>query len=704
MRPQDLPRKETRDFIDYFHDDCVPGGVVGRANADGVVRKGNDVERVISIDNGALRIQPLLKPGWGRAGIAYGPYKRANGLTFAVFILNGHNTSQVGNLMQSLVRRIGRWAKGSETNSITDRMLHLLLRGNKRRLVREVRRWAWLNRQPPEGSGGLDENLAVGWFGRAVPADPLVEGNAFVMHAAGAENGELWVNASDRPLPALRGVQNIPIYYVVVLRERGAAYYAASLADAHGLGELPSLRPLAIDACHDEEIVYAGLYQSVLGQIGFRVDSRVYSAEVARINSLNTWYGTAHAADRLSGSGSLIDTPADVGGAWVLHAGMFERTQHGATPRDRDSLAVLDPGTPAGLIHVLVRSTADDTSASIIWRFKDKENYWCLNVSRHACTLALTIEGRSADLAAAEGNFLQTNKANAVQILDNGDTIELCLNSCRLFGASIADTRLSEATGVGLRSAVAPEGELFYSHVEAHPRIVPCPERLKLPTPWREQGDHVHVRDHFIGPIGTLGGRETPTGEAWERVIGSGQFEVSGESSVKVRASVRDPNPGRTAYTVPWTASEFADVVVTMTPPGDGRGHGENGRSGLVFWQDADNYIVINSWLEDTYKGASISSFFHLNGFEEIYDAVWTNVGARIVWGRPYHLRVVFDGVRYIAYINDEPVLFRALTDVYPNLPRLAINRVGIAANWEWGNDTGTTFTDFIARSKGTPI
>jgi hypothetical protein len=43
-------------------------------------------------------------------------------------------------------------------------------------------------------------------------------------------------------------------------------------------------------------------------------------------------------------------------------------------------------------------------------------------------------------------------------------------------------------------------------------------------------------------------------------------------------------------------------------------------------------------------------------------------------------------------------VLYRALTDVYPDCQPLAIHRVGLVANWEWGNDSGSLFERFIAR------
>jgi hypothetical protein len=93
-----------------------------------------------------------------------------------------------------------------------------------------------------------------------------------------------------------------------------------------------------------------------------------------------------------------------------------------------------------------------------------------------------------------------------------------------------------------------------------------------------------------------------------------------------------------------------------------------------------------------------MSSFFHIDGFEEIYDAVWTNVGDRIYWGKPYNLRATFDGTHYLAFVDGEPVLYRAMTDVYPDIKPLKINRVGIVANWEWGNDTGSIFENFVGK------
>ena len=151
--------------------------------------------------------------------------------------------------------------------------------------------------------------------------------------------------------------------------------------------------------------------------------------------------------------------------------------------------------------------------------------------------------------------------------------------------------------------------------------------------------------------------------------------------------------------TVAWDNPSFSDVSVTIFPLGKERGQGEKGRGGLIFWQDKDNYIIINTWLDDYYDGESISCFFRIEGFEEIYDAVWSNIGDAIAFRQSYTLGVVFDGNNYTVRVDDRTVLYRALTDIYPWATSLKINRVGIVANWEWGNDTGSGFSDFVVRN-----
>ena len=668
---------------DRFDEQTPPGRVIGQGPADGVLRRGVDVEGVISIDHQALRIQPLRRPGWGRAGLAYGPFPRQNGLAFGVHILNGHNTSQTGHLMVSLPRRVLRWVRGSGSHKLPLRLYHWTTRGQKRTQWRQLQRWVQIDRDHRDGQGqGLDENLAVGWFLQEAPPDPAGAGHAFVMHAAGPENGELWCTTGQEAPVVARGVQNIPVYYVVVLREQGAAYYAASLPGARGFSGFPQMRPLAIDHTGEHAPLFAGVQQSVMGQIGFRVDTRVYSAHVAQVGALAAWYGTAHAADRFPGRGNdPAGQKAAIGGAWQA--------------RDAGRLLVLEPGAPSGLVHGLF----SDLTVGLVWRYQDDANYWRLTLDEDGGHLHVVVDGLPALVASGALPGSRPGQIHALQILDDGVQLQVTLDGQPLLAGTLTDRRLGDARGVGIYRPDAARTFPF-RQFEAHPRAVPIPAELPFAAPWLPRGETVVVRDDFSGPDGDLAGRLSTLGERpWQRTLGSGVFRVSG-GSLAVQATLANPLSERTAYTIAWPQPQYADIAVDVLPPGSARGEGERGRGGLIFWQDAQNYIIINTWLDDVYEGASISSFFFLNGYEDIFDAVWTNVGRRVRWGVAYRLRVVFDGLQYLAYVNDEPVLYRALTDIYPQTPPLRINRVGLVANWEWGHDTGSRFDLFEGRAE----
>jgi hypothetical protein len=684
---------------DSYSDKKSAGKTIGSKNSSGTLRKGVDVEKLIAIDNGALRLQPMLTPGWGRQGIAYGPYTRSNGIAFAVFLVNCHNTSQAERI-EFLGERLRRWLLGSETEKPLARLWRWFKSPQKRWTGRRL---LWWIRTAPEFAKyfhvpSLDENLAIGWFPQEVPINPLSEGNGLIIHATGTENGELWTRVGKNMLSAFKGLQNLQIYYIVVLREKGAAYYGASVPNVCGLSTYPNMRPIAIDAFNDDPQVYAALYQSVLGQIGFRIDTRVYGVRVAEIPALTTWYGTAQAADSLTGDRKLNDVTAQRGGSWQVWQGCYERTSKGTIASEADSIAVLDCGNTSGLIHLVVETRTKATDVSLLWRVRDRNNYWSFQASGDRCRLRIQEDGKWETLAASNLWYLQPNAINSLQILDEGKTFSLYLNGKLVFNKRFVDSRLHRETGMGI-GATEANSNIYFRALEGHPPSVPIPSELDLGSPWEAKGTEVVIADNFNAPVQDLAGTITSIGEkVWRREMGMGAIALTGNNSAKVQADRNNPNPGRTAYTLAWDRSNFADLEVEITPPGNSRGQGEKGRGGLIFWQDANNYIIINNWLDDCYGGASISSFFYLNGFEELFDAVWTNVGDRVMWGVSHQLRVVFDGMNYLVYVNNEPVLYRALTDVYPNTKKLSINRVGIVANWEWGNDTGSIFKNFVAR------
>lgn len=686
-------------FLDHFSDDLARGRVVGSSTGDGIHRKGADRERIISIDHGALRIEPLVRPGWGKAGIAYGPYPRRNGLAFSASLINGHNISRTQPLPDSFPMRLWRWLVGSETENPLTRMRYWVPSGQRKFMWRRLMQWVTSGtrffRVPT-----IDENLSVGWFSSEAPADPLQQGNALIVHAVVPEGGELWARTEPAILRALRGLQNVPMYYLVVLRERGAAYYAASIPGVAGIQAYPSMQILAIDAFNTDEQVYAGIHQSVLGEIGFRVDTRVYRAQVAALPEFCNWYGSAHGADMLTGEGSLHLSGAEVGGAWQTHGGELRRTERGTVGTSVSNAAMLALQAPAGLVHVLIEATDQPVAGvGVIWRAQDEENYWCFEVGSRGCQLSLREGGRWCRFPAVKDPRVAPNTTNSLQVADDGECIRLYLNGDLVYGTAFSDARLQHAAGVGIQ-IVGTEGNAWLRSFEAHPRGMPIPRALTLNEPPVLGGTRTIVEDDFAGAPMDLAGHITPVGgQIWRRDIGSGEIQLTGKGAVRVAASAQRPCPGRTAYTIDWVNRDFADVEVTITPPGTRKKMKEKGRAGLIFWQDPHNYVILSAFVED-WPAMSIAAFFQWNGFEELFDAVWSNVGNRMQWGVPHDFRVVFDGNRFLASINREPVLYRALTDVYPNWSEFLIHRVGIVANWEWGNDTGSRFERFVVRDR----
>ncbi|MDQ4130414.1 MAG: PIG-L family deacetylase, partial [Actinomycetota bacterium] len=656
-------------FSDRFLDDRPPGQVIGSTTSSGERRGGVDAERRIGIDHGALRIQPLVQPGWGRAGIAYGPFERLPGLTLTASVLNGHNASR------SDPRREGRRAR--------------------------LRRWARELPQVRLRRPEHDDNLAVGWFPQPAPADPLAGGNGMIMHSASTLNGELRAHAAGRQMRIHRGVQNLPIQYVVALRERGAIYYAASVAGASGLTGHPHMRPAGIDHLSAEPVLHAGVHQCIVGEVGYRADTRVPEIRVGMVPELERWYATAQAADRLRGSGPLAQSAAETGEVWEA-SGTLLRSSDGLRGGEDGGTALLRPSAPCGLVHAVVQTGSDGGRAGLVWRADEAGACWRVQVDDRKAELAIHEEGTSSVVASSQDWKLRPNHLHALQILDDGATFGVHLDGELLFGRWLADPRGADARGVGITLGGATD--IRVRDFEAHRRAVPIPPAIDLGPFWAERGTLPWIVEGFAGlPADLAGGRTQDGNREWRRVLGRGAIDRTGQGGARVRADRQHPNPGRTAYVVDWHDPTFADVEVEITPPGTARGQGENGRGGIVLWQDEDNYLIVNTWLDDLprHDGSAISAFYIAQGKEDMYDAVWSNVGRMVTWGARYRLRVACDGERFLTWLNGEPVLYRALVDIRRDAPRLALRAVGLTANWEWGDDTGSVFHRFTARAKG---
>ena len=305
------------EICDHFSQEILCGEVIGSTSDCGAVRLGVDVEAKISVEAGGVRFAPLDTPGWGRQGIAYGPFAHKAGLACGVFMLNGHNNSQT---------------PGQDSN----------LQPQQSSLKSSYR--ARFSPSP------LRENLAVGWFNQPLPSNPLKAGQAFVMQGHPSANGRLCAAKIQGLHHLLLDIPNNPIYFLTVLREKGAVFYTGLLEGSRHLPALPRVRPVAIDPYDlGAEVLYAGVYQSILGENGYRAGTRIYGVRVTQQG-----YGTA-----------LVVVPQPQLGRRAALGGVL------GSPG-----ILLHPEEPGGLFHV--RLTAP---ASLIWRYRDPEHYLALELT-----------------------------------------------------------------------------------------------------------------------------------------------------------------------------------------------------------------------------------------------------------------------------------------------------------------------------------
>lgn len=639
--------------MQYLRDDferpCSPGCTLGSRASSGALRLGADAEALMGIDAGALRLQPLLRDGWGRQGIAYGPLTDTAPRAFAVGLLNGHHASHAGDIEQPWEARLSTWLRAGGAVPARKRLLRWLRAGQHDRTVRQFT--SWLLRDPRLYRGGaLQENLAVGIFSSAAPRELRELLAGFVVHSSGADNGELWAKVGHRHVPVLRAVPNVPLLLVVAETQTHVAYFVASM-EAGVAGRYPWMRPVALAPRPARRECFAGIHQSVLGQIGFRADTRVYGVRVAPLRDSTL---SALRSVPMAGAGLDLDRPAG-----LVHMDV----PVGGSPPFRITFGGPDPRRG----HVLTYGTEH------------------VRLDR--------VEGRFCRTIATEP--LARVGTGGVQILDAGGSLRLVIDGQERFEVQTEEP-LTRLLVQGAPGGSPPPGELWVLE-----REVLVPEELRVALPSVPRGTSERLRDDFSARPGCLHGRRTASGHEWRKEMGAARITVEPEGGARVADAAHLTSQGRTVYTLSWQEPEFAELEVLVRPPGQRRGQGHEGRAGVVFWQDADNYVVVGTWLHDRYDGASISSFYCLGGFEDIYDAVWTNVGSAISWGIPYRLRVACDGRKFTAYVDGRAVLHRALADVHRRVTHLGIRRVGLVSNWEWGNDTGSVFESFVA--KGVP-
>ncbi|NJK36930.1 MAG: nucleotide-binding protein, partial [Oscillatoriales cyanobacterium SM2_3_0] len=431
------------------------------------------------------------------------------------------------------------------------------------------------------------------------------------------------------------------------------------------------------------------------------MDTRIYSTQVDLVSQWSNWYGTAHRADLLRGGSSLAGSAGELEGTWNVIQGSYGRTGMGTFAQADQNLALMASDIPCGLVHVQVITSAAIAPIALLWRVQDSDNFWSFAIDHQGSQLKIKENGLWQTVAVQEQVYLSPDTSHSLQILDDGQTFQLSCNGQRAF--CFTDPRLQDQAGLGLFTSQAHPQQHFYGF-EAHPRQVLLPPALRLKAPWGlnllNRQTSPDITEDFGGASQELTGKSSTTGgQIWHKLMGKGAIRLTGEGSARVHGSWQQPHEGRTAYGVDWYHPEFADVQVQITPPELYQGQKTEGRGGLIFWQDRDNFLAISTWVSNIHPGSAVSCFFCFAGYEDLYSAVWTDTGDRILWGVPHLFRVCFDGMNYQGFVNDEPVIYRALTDVFPQIEPLIIRRVGIVANWEWGGgDMGSRFDHFRAQ------
>lgn len=702
-------------LVDDFVDTVAVGSLVGRAG-----RSGRDVEGLLGADHGAARIRPPRIPHWGRAVLAYGPYRAEAGAACSFLVTNGHNASENEERWPSLVTFLSQVVRGTQVDPPLSRVLARIRHRDHSRdpLWRRVRTVRTYGHEFDAGRGDAD-NLAVGWF--AEPAPTGVSGGppALLVRSAGPLNGTLSVTGGQRPA-LVRPLWNVPVQYVSVVLPGAVLLCAASLGGTAGLAPPGFLRPLHLAPSAPEGGAagvgnwWAGVSQRLLGQVGWGIDTRIHGARVARLGAgpWREWCGPAHVADRLGGpapagaQGSSEDCPgedcpgearcAERGGHWQAGPG-------GAT--------VVDPGAPSGLVHAVVTPAQDGEGVDLLVRASADA---ALVIRLTTQDTAVVVRTGDVETVLATGAAAITAGVGvAVAVTDDGDVLAV-----RAGGADVLDVRLDAVsatlagTGVGWGAPSAGAGLAAVRDLQAYPCVVACPPELAHHWPAVRLGTRVVLDSPFSGSSDDLDGYLARSGQRWSHRSG-GAFRLEEHGAVVVppavvvpatanprswRERVTAPSGQRTAYVIDWEDPGFADVEVDVVNPGSARGEGHDGRVGLLFEQDDDHALLVNLYLNDIYDGSSISCFLRIGGYEEVYDAVWNNVGRRVTWGGANQLRVAFDGNTWTAHLDGELVLHRRLVDVYPTAAPWRVNRVGVMANWEFGEDTGSTIRSVTGR------
>jgi len=344
------------------------------------------------------------------------------------------------------------------------------------------------------------------------------------MQSAGPWTGRLLARIKGKAVPVLEYVPNIPLYYLVMLRERGAIYYVSTWPDTFQHHGYPVMMPLGIDREEKHSPLYGGFFQSILGEIGFRVDSRVYGVKVGKVAMGEAWYGMAQVADALTGQGALSQQPCHRGGTWKVEMGTFERTSRGTQAIDFPALASIEADRKVGLIGVELIPQNRRLNIGIAFLYQDADHHWRVYIKNNQAFLQRVWKKKIEHIATTQVKKRLGRKGEVLQILLQDMQVRVLLGHQVLFVASLAssDKLLAQAARIALYSA----GQGYFKNLEVHAADVPIPEQMRIAWPWRIPQTEVVMADSLQGEPALLEGRVVSPNVIWERRAGKGIIEI----------------------------------------------------------------------------------------------------------------------------------------------------------------------------------
>ncbi|MER3443303.1 MAG: hypothetical protein C4333_03930 [Meiothermus sp.] len=542
--------------------------------------------------------------------------------------------------------------------------------------------------------------VVVGAFPEAHPADPLKGANAVALDNFDSLAGTFNLGFREGTRPTLLPQFQTPLDVYVLLREQGAVYLVDGLKGGYYAAP-PSASVLGLDQTLSFGEFYPGAHSSSTLHA-----HRLEHFQVRDVAAWSRWYGTAHAADRLTGGGAL--GTAEKGGAWTV-TGNLSSTADGATADAGGALAVLDPGAPSQVLGLTVKTGADPQGVGLIFRAKKNgggvyTDYYELFISTTGYEL-VRVSGATRtriNFGNTAGQLLPKNATVHLQVIDSGpkDTrfsaggrIRFFLDDKELLSIDAPANNFSNDdnnasagfTGVGFRIAPGSAGGTAVSYFEAHPRTITLPAELLLreeEAPLEDTGNVVVAFDDFSGEFRELAGRKTPVGGlVWEKKASRNPEEylaVDGNGYVTAFPTSLNGSRGNfLLYGLPWPSQykNFASLEATIVPPGSGvlRREGEvlgvgqqtcSGfdadnpsrkhrlRAGLLLWQDKNNYVLLRGFIDESQSDASEVEWQVPSRPDYAPVVRRTNLNVRWCHGQPTTLRLSTDGDRITLWVK----------------------------------------------------